>query len=104
MALNHSEGARDPCPGCGSHILEPGVPTTFGKLILALGATALIGAAALAPTAASAWSHGHGGHWGHGFGFGIYAPIFVAAPDCYVVDRVVETRIGLVLRSFTVCD
>ena len=93
------------------------------KLILALGTTAAIGAAALTPTAASAFGHGghgghfghfghgghfghfgHGGHWGHGFGFGIYAPTFVAGPDCYLVDRVVETRIGPVLRSFTVCD
>jgi hypothetical protein len=71
------------------------------KLILALGATVAIGATALTPTTASAWGHGH---WGHGFGFGIYAPTYVAAPDCYVVDRVVETRVGPRLRRFTVCD
>jgi hypothetical protein len=93
----------------------------FRKLILALGATVVIGAAALSPTTASAFGHGghgghgghfghggrfghfgHGGHWGRGFGF--YAPTLIAAPDCYVVDRVVETRFGPRLRSFTVCN
>ena len=39
----------------------------FRKLVLALGATAVIGAAALAPTAASAWGwHHHHHHWGRG--------------------------------------
>ena len=88
----------------------------FRKLIIALGATAVIGAAALSPTAASAghgghgghgghFGHfGHGGHWGRGFGIGLYAPTYVAAPDCYIVERVVDTRFGPRLRSFTVCD
>ena len=33
----------------------------FRKIALALGATAVIGAAALTPTTASAWHHGHHG-------------------------------------------
>ena len=77
------------------------------KLILALGATAAIGAAALTPTTASAWGHGHGhsGHWyGHGIGFYGYGPTYVAAPDCYVVKRVIETPVGPRVRRFTVCD
>lgn len=79
------------------------------KLILALGATAVLGAAALSPTAASAWGHGHGhGHWfGHGFGhgFGFYGSTYIAAaPDCYVVKRVVETAYGPRVRRVTVCD
>ena len=42
------------------------------KSILALTAIATLGAAALAPTSASAWGKGgwhHGHGWGHGFGF-----------------------------------
>jgi hypothetical protein len=58
----------------------------FRKLVLALSATALIGAAALSPTAASAkpWKNHH--HWYHG-GIAIY-PGFYPAPDCYTVKRV----------------
>ena len=76
------------------------------KLILALGATAVIGAAALTPTTASAWGHGHG-HWGHhgyGYGVGYYGPTYVAGPDCYVVKRVIDTPYGLRVRRVTVCD
>jgi hypothetical protein len=77
----------------------------FRKLILAVAATATLGAAALAPTAASAHPHAHWGHWGHwGRGFGIYAPTYVAAPDCYLVKRLVETPYGLRWRRVTVCD
>jgi hypothetical protein len=71
------------------------------KLILALGATAVLGAAALSPTTASAWGSYH---WHHGFGFGIYAPTYIASPDCYVVKRLVETSYGLRWRRVTVCD
>jgi len=60
------------------------------KSILGLAAIAALGAAALAPTSASAfgfkggWGH-HG--WGHG-GFGFYGPGYVTyAPDCYLVKR-----------------
>jgi len=81
----------------------------FRKLALALGATAVIGAAALTPTTASAWGghHGHHGHWhghGYGFGFGIYAPTYVAGPDCYIVKRVVDTPFGPRVRRVTVCN
>ena len=78
----------------------------FRKLILALGATAVLGAAALSPTAASAFPHGHwhGHHGWYGHGFGFYGPTYIAAPDCYVVKRVVETPVGPRLRRVTVCD
>jgi len=76
----------------------------FRKLVLALGATTAIAAAALAPTSALAWHHHHG-HWGHGFGFGIYAPTYVAGPDCYRVKRAVELPDGTVrIRRVLVCD
>jgi hypothetical protein len=74
------------------------------KLILALGATTAIAAAALTPTSASAWGWHHHHHWGH-YGFGIYAPTYVAAPDCYIVKRTVELPDGsLRVRRVTVCD
>jgi hypothetical protein len=74
------------------------------KLVLALGATTAIAAAALTPTSASAWGWHHH-HWGHGFGFGIYAPTYVAAPDCYRVKRAVELPDGTVrIRRVLVCD
>ena len=73
----------------------------FRKLALALGASAVIGAAALTPTTASAHWHGHG-HW-HG-GIGIVAPAAIYASDCYVVKKVVETPFGLRVRRITVCN
>ncbi len=73
------------------------------KLILALGATVVLGAAALSPTAASAWGHGHG-HWGHGFGYYGYGPTYVGGPDCYRAKRLVATPFGLRWRRFTVCN
>jgi hypothetical protein len=79
----------------------------FRKLTLAIAATAALGAAAFAPTAASAHWHGGHGHWfGHGFGhgFGIYAPVYVGAPDCYITKRLVETPYGLRERRVEVCD
>jgi len=85
----------------------------FRKLILALGATAALGAAALAPTSASAfphgghgWGHGHG-HWGHhwrGPGFGFYAPTVVVGDTCYRIKRLVPTPRGMRWRRVTVCD
>lgn len=70
------------------------------KLVLALGATAAVAGFALAPTSALAWHpHGH-----HHFGFRIYAPIYDAAPDCYVVTKRVKTPFGWRLRNVTVCD
>jgi hypothetical protein len=82
--------------------------TTFRKLTIALGAATVVAAAALSPTAASAAPHGHWGHghhgWHGGYGFGIYAPTYVAGPDCYVVRRVVLTPYGKRFRNVTVCD
>ena len=75
------------------------------KLILALGATAALGAATLAPTTASAWGHGHHGHWRGGYGFGFYGPTYIAGPDCYVVKRQVQFADGSWRwRRFTVCN
>jgi hypothetical protein len=52
----------------------------FRKLVLAIGATAVVGAAALAPT-------------------------YVAGPDCYIVKRTVEWRDGsLHVRRYRVCN
>ena len=79
----------------------------FRKIALALGATAVIGAAALTPTTASAWHHHHHGHghWrgGYALGVGIVAPAAVLAADCYVVKKVVNTPLGPQIRRITVC-
>jgi hypothetical protein len=84
----------------------------FRKLILTVGATVAIVAAATAaaPTTASAGWHGHHGHghgyhgWNRGFRVGFYAPTYVAGPNCYVVKRVVFTPYGKRWRRVTVCD
>ncbi|HTQ82306.1 MAG TPA: hypothetical protein VMI47_03480 [Pseudolabrys sp.] len=74
------------------------------KFALAAAAGAALGAAAFAPTAASAHWHGGHGHW-FGHGFGIYAaPVYVSAPDCYITKRLVETPYGLRWRRVEVCD
>ncbi len=75
------------------------------KSMLALAALATLGAAALAPTSASAWGHkgfgfGFGPGWGHGWGHGYYGASYVYAPDCYLVKRV--NRYGYV-RLVRVC-
>lgn len=77
----------------------------FRKIALALGATAVIGAAALTPTTASAWHPHHHGHWhgGFGWGVGIVAPATIYASDCYVVKKVVDTPFGPRVRRVTVC-
>jgi hypothetical protein len=80
----------------------------FRKIALALGATAVIGAAALTPTTASAWHHGHHGYHGHwrggfGLGVGIVAPATIYASDCYVVKKLVDTPFGPRVRRITVC-
>ena len=36
--------------------------------------------------------------------FGIYAPLYVSSPDCYIVKRVVNTPLGLQVRRITVCN
>lgn len=77
----------------------------FRKLAIALGASTVIAAAALAPTSASAkgWKHWHN-HW-HGHG-GIYVGLYPTyiAPDCYTVRKVVWTKHGKRIRYFQVCD
>jgi hypothetical protein len=82
------------------------------KTILALAATAALGAAALAPTSASAgWHGGHWGHhWGHGFGgygYGIGYGLglsYVDTGSCYVVKKLVATDFGMQVRRVTVCN
>jgi hypothetical protein len=73
----------------------------FRKLILALAATAAIGAVALSPTAASAkhWHHWHGG-W---YGIGLY-PAYVGSDDCYYVRKVYFTPSGKHVHRVLVCD
>jgi hypothetical protein len=75
----------------------------FRKFAIALGASAVIAAAALSPTAASA----HGGHhWHHGWGGGLYVGLYPSyvGPDCYTVRKVVWTRHGKRVRYYEVCD
>ena len=69
----------------------------FRKFVLALGATAVIGSAALIPTSASA--HHHHGHrfWGG-------PALILAAPSCYTVKQKVLTPIGWQIRYVEVCD
>jgi hypothetical protein len=70
------------------------------KTLLGLTAIAALGAAALAPTSASAWGFKHHHGWGHGFGF--YGPGYVSyASDCYLVKKVY--RSGAV-RMIRVCE
>jgi hypothetical protein len=73
----------------------------FRKLILALGATAVIGAAALSPTAASAhgWHHWHHHYWGGG-----YYPIYYGGSDCYTVKQVYWNYSGKHVRYVQVCN
>jgi hypothetical protein len=76
------------------------------KSILAVAALATLGAAALAPTSASAWGFkggwGHHG-WGHG-GFGFYdtgVSYVDVAPSCYYVKKVYRSGAE---RLIKVCD
>ena len=77
----------------------------FRKLILALGATAVIGAAALIPAAASAhgWHHWHNWHHGHYWGGGYY-PVYYGGSDCYVTRQVYWNYSGKHVRLVRVCD
>jgi len=78
------------------------------KLSLGLIAAASLGAAALAPSAASAggihwgpgWGHGYG--YGYGVGFGPSLYINTGLSNCYQ-QRMVQTRRGLRLRTVNVC-
>jgi len=75
------------------------------RKLIALGATAIIAAAALAPTAASA--KGGKWHWhGHGHG-GLYVglyPDYVDTSDCYFVNKVVYIHHHKYVRQIQVCD
>ncbi|HWM47872.1 MAG TPA: hypothetical protein VNR11_13280 [Xanthobacteraceae bacterium] len=76
----------------------------FRKLILAAAAVAALGAASLAPTAASAhgW-HGHfHGHFHKHWGF--YPTVYGGyGGDCYFVRKFVPTPYGLVKKRVMVC-
>jgi hypothetical protein len=89
------------------NINTPEENSMIRKSMLALAAIATVGAAALAPTSASAWGFkgygwgfGPGWGWGHGY-YGVYAPRVVYAPDCYLVKRI--NRHGFV-RYIRVCS
>ncbi len=75
----------------------------FRKFAIALGATAVLGAAALTPTAASAnhWHH----PWRH-IGVVIAAPAVYADADsdCYLVKRVYWKHFVKHVRYVQVCD
>ena len=80
----------------------------FRKTMIALVATAALGAAALAPTVASARHGGGGFHGGHGFhggygfrGFGI--AVVDRSVSCWQT-RWIETRRGLRRIVVNVCD
>jgi|AP12_2_1047962.scaffolds.fasta_scaffold446369_1 hypothetical protein len=72
----------------------------FRKFAIALGATAVLGAAALTPTAASAkhWHH----PWRH-VGVVIASQAY-AASDCYLVERVFWRHHVKHVRFVEVCD
>ena len=74
------------------------------KVILGLIAAASLGAAALAPSAASA--HGFHGGWHHGWGYGGFGigGIYVntGVSDCYQ-QQYIQTRHGVRLRTVNVC-
>ncbi len=82
------------------------------KTMFALTATVALGAAALAPTSASAWGF-HGGGWGHGgWGHGGWGPHFGYGPHLgfygggYVGcwrNQWVATPYGPVLQQVNVC-
>lgn len=78
----------------------------FRKSAIALGTAALIGATALAPTAASA--HHHYGHWGAiglGVGLGLVGTAIVDASSCYIVKQKVYDRYGnWTWQRVQVCD
>src|SRR5689334_18791475 len=57
--VNRATRRDDPSAGCDWRILQTRRTPMFRKLILALGAAVTLGAAAMAPTSASAWGfHG----------------------------------------------
>ena len=90
----------------GAYSAEPEETTTLRKLSLVAVAAASLGAAALAPTSASAWGGWHGG-WHHGWG----GPrVFVGGPTFYgygyggcYVRRLVPTPWGPRWRLINRC-
>lgn len=74
--------------------------------VIALGATAIIAGAALAPTAASAgWKHKHKHGWyGLHSGISFYSPTYFGGLDCYRVKRLVLTKWGYRVKRITVCE
>lgn len=74
------------------------------KTLIALAATATVGAAALVPTAASAAHFGiHFGHgWGHGWGYGWGPRVVVVGPT--YTDCIQWVRVGYrTWRRMNVC-
>ncbi|MBR0756727.1 hypothetical protein JQ604_31500 [Bradyrhizobium jicamae] len=80
----------------------------FRKVTLALATAATLGAAALAPTAASAKPFGWGGGWHggrhhhHHFGPGFGIGVGFVDNGCYV-QRLVMTPYGYRYRTVNVC-
>jgi hypothetical protein len=75
------------------------------KTILAIAASAALGAAALAPTSASAWWGGHGG-WHGGWGWGYHPFVHVYIGPGYggcMVRRWVYTPYGPAVRWVNRC-
>jgi hypothetical protein len=74
------------------------------KTVLALVAPIALGAAALAPTSASAWGGwGHGSGWGHHWGYGGPRVGFYGGFGGCNLDRWVPTPYGPVLQRVNVC-
>jgi hypothetical protein len=77
----------------------------FRKTMFALAAAVALGAAALAPTSASAWGfHGGWGHggWGPHFGYGPHFGFYGGYDGCWR-NRWVATPYGPVLQRVNVC-
>ena len=73
----------------------------YRKTMFALTAAVALGAAALAPTSASAWGFHPG--WGHPhFGYGPHFGFYGGYVGC-IRDRWVPTPFGPVLRRVNVC-
>jgi hypothetical protein len=78
---------------------QTGETAMFRKLVIALGATAVLGAAALAPTSASAFWKGN--HW-HSRVIVVGTP--AVYDDCYFVKKTHMNKFGIVtVRYIKVC-
>ena len=73
------------------------------KVTIGLIAAASLGAAALAPSAASAGGFHHGWGWGHGYGIG-FGGLYIntGVSDCYR-QMWIPTNNGMRLRTVNVC-